>query len=92
MNHVSTTDVSLVERADASKSLALIVGYIALYLLLDWASYVEPVRHTGVTAWNPNTGLLMALLLARGERWAPVVAIGCFLGDLVIRCFSRSRG
>lgn len=72
------------ERADASKSLALIVGYIALYLLLDWASYVEPVRHTGVTAWNPNTGLLMALLLARGERWAPVVAIGCFLGDLLI--------
>jgi len=73
-----------VERADASKSLALIAGYIALYLLLDWASYVEPVRHTGVTAWNPNTGLLMALLLARGERWAPVVAIGCFLGDLLI--------
>lgn len=84
VNHVSTTDVSSIERADNSKSIALAVGYIALYLLLDWASYVEPVRHTGVTAWNPNTGLLMALLLSRGERWGPLVAISCFLGDLLI--------
>src|SRR5262249_15457991 len=55
-----------------------------LYLLLDWASYVEPVRHSGVTAWNPSTGLAVALLLARGERWAPLVALGCFLGDFLI--------
>jgi two-component system sensor kinase FixL len=84
VNHVSTTDVSSIERADNSKSIALALGYITLYLLLDWASYVEPVRHTGVTAWNPNTGLLMALLLSRGQRWGPLVAISCFLGDLLI--------
>lgn len=84
VNHVATTAGSSIERTDPWKSLALGAGYITLYLLLDWASYVEPVRHTGVTAWNPNTGLLMALLLARGERWAPLVALGCFLGDLLI--------
>jgi len=85
VNHISTTGLSPVEQAaGASKSAAFIVGYLCLYLLLDWASYVEPVRHTGVTAWNPNTALVMALLLARGERWAPLVAIGCFLGDLLI--------
>jgi two-component system, LuxR family, sensor kinase FixL len=64
--------------------MLLAAGYIALYLALDWASYVQPVRHTGVTAWNPNTGLLMALLLTRGERWAVLAAIGCFLGDFLI--------
>lgn len=64
--------------------MLLIAGYIGLYLALDWASYVQPVRHTGVTAWNPNTGLVMALLLTRGWRWAPLVAIGCFLGDFLI--------
>jgi two-component system, LuxR family, sensor kinase FixL len=84
VNHVSATDIPSIERADNSKSIALAVAYIALYLLLDWASYVEPVRHTGVTAWNPNTGLLMALLLSRGERWGLLAAIGCFLGDLLI--------
>jgi two-component system, LuxR family, sensor kinase FixL len=71
------------ERAVASKPLSLGVGYIALYVLLDWASYVEPVRHTDITAWNPNTGLAMALLLARGERWAPIVALGIFVGGLL---------
>jgi len=54
-----------------------------LYLLLDWASYVEPLRHTNITPWNPNTGLAMALLLARGWRWAPLVAFGIFTGELL---------
>jgi two-component system, LuxR family, sensor kinase FixL len=59
------------------------VGYLALYLLLDWASYVEPLRHTSITPWNPNTGVVMALLLARGWRWAPLVALGIFAGELL---------
>jgi signal transduction histidine kinase len=58
-------------------------GYLALYLLLDWASYVEPLRHTNITPWNPNTGVVMALLLARGGRWAPLVAFGIFAGELL---------
>ena len=83
MTRVSTTSVSLGERPFASKSLAFGAGYIALYLFLDWISYVEPVRHTGITPWNPNTGITVALLLARGGRWAPVVAVGIFLGELL---------
>jgi two-component system, LuxR family, sensor kinase FixL len=83
VTRVSTTSVSLRERPVASQSLAFGVGYIALYLFLDWISYVEPVRHTGITPWNPNTGITVALLLARGGRWAPVVAVGIFLGELL---------
>jgi two-component system, LuxR family, sensor kinase FixL len=59
------------------------VGYLALYLLLDWASYVEPLPHTSITPWNPNTGVVMALLLARGLRWAPLVALSIFAGELL---------
>jgi two-component system, LuxR family, sensor kinase FixL len=59
------------------------VGYLALYLLLDWASYVEPLPHTSITPWNPNTGVVMALLLARGIRWAPLVALSIFAGELL---------
>jgi signal transduction histidine kinase len=84
VTHIATTEAPSVGWAGASKSAAFIVGYLILYLLLDWASYVEPVRHTGVTAWNPNTGLALALLLVRGVRWAPLVALGCFLGDFLI--------
>jgi signal transduction histidine kinase len=58
-------------------------GFLAGYLLLDWASYVEPLPHTSITPWNPNTGVLMALLLVRGARWAPLAAFGIFAGELL---------
>lgn len=58
-------------------------GYLALYVLLDWASYVEPLAHTNITPWNPNTGVVMALLLALGWRWAPLAAFGVFTGELL---------
>jgi signal transduction histidine kinase len=58
-------------------------GYLALYLLLDWASYVQPLPHTSITPWNPNTGVVMALLLARGAGWAPLAAVSIFAGELL---------
>jgi len=59
-------------------------AYLAFYLLLDWTSYVEPLPHTSITPWNPNTGVVMALLLARGVGWAPLVALGIFVGELLV--------
>jgi two-component system, LuxR family, sensor kinase FixL len=58
-------------------------AYLGLYLLLDWASYVEPLPHTSITPWNPNTGVLMALLLRRGAGWAPLAALSIFVGELL---------
>ncbi len=63
--------------------VAAAAAYLALYLLLDWASYVEPLPHTSITPWNPNTGVVMGLLLLRGAGWAPLVAFGIFTGELL---------
>jgi two-component system sensor kinase FixL len=79
----ATTGIRLWGRAPGSQTLLIGTGYLALYLLLDWASYVEPLRNTNITPWNPNTGVVMALLLARGGRWAPLVAFGIFVGELL---------
>jgi two-component system sensor kinase FixL len=70
-------------RVRLPQAWAVGAGYLALYWLLDWASYVEPLPHTSITPWNPNTGVLMALLLARGGRWAPLAAFGIFAGELL---------
>jgi two-component system sensor kinase FixL len=83
VSNTSATGIRLWGRALGSQSLFLGAGYLALYLLLDWASYVEPLRHTSITPWNPNTGVVMALLLARGARWAPLVAFGILVGELL---------
>jgi two-component system sensor kinase FixL len=83
VNSTSTTGIRLWGRTLLPHSWFIGAGYLALYLLLDWASYVEPLRHTSITPWNPNTGVVMALLLARGARWAPLVALGIFAGELL---------
>jgi signal transduction histidine kinase len=83
VNETPTTAINPWQRALASRTALLAAGYLALYVLLDWASYVEPLRNTNITPWNPNTGVVMALLLARGPGWAPLVALGDFVGELL---------
>lgn len=83
MTEISTTASNPWQRTLTSRTALLAAGYLALYVLLDWASYVEPLRNTNITPWNPNTGVVMALLLARGVRWAPLVALGDFVGEIL---------
>jgi len=83
VDNAPTTGITLWRRMSVPHSWRIAVGFLTLYLLLDWASYVEPLPHTSITPWNPNTGVVMALLLARGAVWAPLVALGIFMGELV---------
>ena len=83
MNDSSPTEVRRQVLTLSPQSWLLGAGYLTLYLLLDWASYVQPLRHTSITPWNPNTGVVMALLLTRGWRWAPLVTLGIFVGELL---------
>ncbi|TLZ47190.1 MAG: hypothetical protein E6K32_00930 [Gammaproteobacteria bacterium] len=82
MNDASAARMRVVARSFGRQSWLTGAAYLGLYWLLDWASYVEPLRHTSVTPWNPNTGVLMALLLARGVHWAPILALTIFVGEL----------
>jgi len=83
VNDSSTTEIRRQVLTLSPQSWLLGAGYLTLYLLLDWASYVQPLRHTSITPWNPNTGVVMALLLTRGWRWAPLVTLGIFVGELL---------
>jgi len=84
MISTSTTSIVRTDVMGLPKSWLIGTGYLALYLVLYWATYLEPLPHTSITPWNPNTGAAMALLLARGARWAPLVALGVFLSEMLI--------
>jgi len=59
-------------------------GYLAAYVLLDWASYFRPVPGLNITPWNPQQALAIALLI-REPRKAWLVFAGLLLAELVVR-------
>lgn len=67
------------------RAMAVGAGYVALYLALDWASYIYPLQPLGVTPWNPPPGLTMALLLTRGVAWAPLAFVAAWLAEILVR-------
>lgn len=62
----------------------LAVGYVALYLLLDRVSLIQPFAF-GITPWNPPAGLCFAALLRYGYRFAPITVLAVALGEVMFR-------
>lgn len=58
--------------------------YLALYVLLDWLSYVRPLLTLGITPWNPQAGLTLAFLLFYGSRWLPVAVIAGLVAAVLV--------
>ena len=56
-------------------SAAVAAGFVVLYLLLDWVSFVHPMRGTSITPWNPQAALAVALLAWQPRRWWLVAAV-----------------
>jgi signal transduction histidine kinase len=80
------------ERAAPTRSLAgalrcgkITAGYLALYLLLEWVSWVFANQGYAISPWNPPAGLSLALLLIFGVAYTPLILVGAILADLVIR-------
>ncbi len=62
-----------------------IVAFIAVYLLLDWLSYIHAVNAFGVTPWNPQPALAIALLLFAGQRMLPAVFAAVVVSEVLVR-------
>lgn len=63
----------------------LCVGYLLVHLFLDWASSMNALQGLGITPWNPQGGLSLALLVVFGVRFAPLLFVAALMGDVVVR-------
>lgn len=59
--------------------------FVALYVAVDWATYIPTISPLGVTPWNPSIGLGFALLVLRGASFAPLVTVASLATDIVVR-------
>ena len=61
------------------------LGYLTAYVLLDWASFIDPLAPIGITPWKPQTGLSFALVLLFGRRFLPMLFVAPLLGNFATR-------
>jgi len=72
--------------ADASLASWLHAPALGLaYLLLDWASYIDPLHHLNITPWNPAPALGILYLLRRGKGGPLTVMAAIVATDLIVR-------
>lgn len=66
---------------EAILALAAAVAYVAL----DWVSYIHPTEQYGITPWNPQPSVAIALLMLMGQRWLPVVFAAVIAAEYFVR-------
>ncbi|MBY0555778.1 MAG: MASE1 domain-containing protein [Burkholderiaceae bacterium] len=59
--------------------------FIALYLLFDWATYVDPLYGLNITPWNPDPALGLVFWLRHGWRAAVPWLVALVSGELLVR-------
>ena len=62
----------------------LFLGFLAAYLLLEWASFIHEYRGVPVTPWNPGLGVVFALMVSAGPRYGLVLFVGVIIAELAV--------
>ncbi|MQA21192.1 sensor histidine kinase [Rugamonas rivuli] len=60
-------------------------AFIALYLLFDWATYIDPLYGLNITPWNPDPALGLVFWLRHGWRAALPWLLALIGGELLVR-------
>lgn len=66
----------------------LAVALFALYILLDWLTYVFPARF-GVTPFNPEAAVAIVMLMLCGLRTVPLVFLAALWGEYSLPAVPR---
>lgn len=80
--------MSIAVQTTNTQILRLLVAgfaYLAVYIALDYVSYVKPYRGLGITPWNPPPGLSISFVFLKGLWAAPFVLVAPALADGLVR-------
>ncbi len=69
----------------ASRYLRDAAVFAPCYVLLDWASYIDPVGPFNITPWNPQPALAIAWMLLGGLVHLPAVLLTIVGADVLVR-------
>ncbi len=67
-----------------SVPLVVALGYLLLYVGLDWVSFIHPMRGLNITPWNPQAALAVGLLVWAPRAWW-LVWLGLVGAEVAVR-------
>jgi signal transduction histidine kinase len=65
------------------QALALALALLA-YVALEWVSFIHEYKGVPITPWNPGLGLIFALMLLGGLRYAGVLFAGVIIAETTV--------
>jgi len=68
----------------AWRNAAAVALALAAYVLLEWLSFIHEHKGLPVTPWNPGLGLLFALMVLGGARYAAVLFAGAIVAEIAV--------
>jgi two-component system sensor kinase FixL len=74
-------------RAPVRNAVIVTCIYVAVYITLDWISFVQALPSVGFTPWNPPPAASLALLILKGLRFAPALFAASVVSDGLIAGF-----
>lgn len=78
----SATSLQILTNA---RALGVAAAFVVCYVLLAWVARYYLIRPFAITAWNPNAGFSLALLLVFGLRFWPAIAIASCVASVMAR-------
>jgi two-component system sensor kinase FixL len=68
---------------DIHRKGVLAATFLALYMVLDWLTYMFPARF-GITPFNPEAAVAVTMLMFCGTRYVPLVFLAVLWGEYAL--------
>ena len=75
--------------AVTANAVVQICCYVALYIALDWVSFIEALPGSDYSPWNPPAALSLAFLISKGLWFAPAVFCADLISDKLVAHFPQ---
>ena len=69
----------------AARYLRAAAVFAPCYIVLDWASYLDPLGPFNITPWNPQPAVAIAWMLLAGLAQVPAVFAAIVAADVLVR-------
>lgn len=58
--------------------------FLALYVALEWLSFIHEYKGVPITPWNPGLGVVFALMIFAGPVYAAVLFVGVIISETLV--------